>query len=442
MLHIQTNASHQPRVIECILLIDGGLATMTFLMKTLRNPIFTFLSGLIMTISAISGCGGSGSGSDTSSSSSDDDILNSDLLGVYEATITIGDCDARTATFTLGNDASQIGEGYYIYLAEDGTASYEEDGFTVSRSGRTITVIRSSGLYSLDLTLNFSEDLTTAEITGTFTSTVDTGCSGDVEGTLTLITRTPAEITSGYLQYRTYSDSAANGQVAWLEATKDGLPVSSDDLLSVELYASDVDDGNLAAMASGTESFKTDEYYSGTYNAGTGVLEISEAFESYGGMSMTPASELGQNDYVLVATFAEGDKQYQVRKRISYPGILVSPIISDISCENNESNDLVISWPLPDVTEADSILLTIVKTDNADFIKNLLVIRIDDAGSTSSVTIPAAWMDTVVDLAETIESYGVLSVQAQTLSYTDDGMNYARGYSATVEIEGSVSGTK
>lgn len=387
-----------------------------------RLLLLTLLIGL-----ATTGCGSSSDSPQPQTPGTEDSFQNSAFYGAYQVNVTIGDCPAQLSSTIIGNDEDQIGETNYIYIADTGT-EYSGVGFSISRSNNVITLTKDETGYHQNVRIAFSEDLTTGTLSGTVQD--DDGCTGDVTGDITLITHTPAQISSSYLQYRTYPESNLNHQSAWIELTKDGQPIVQEDISEARLYRALEINDNLVGSAKSPDYFSTDSTYYGSYNSETETVDVGESLQTISGMSLKLNEGLPQDDYIFVADLTENEMTYSVRKRIHYSGDTLSPIVSNIMTQRNETNDLVISWDsLPEGTEAQSLRVKLVKADYGTLWKDLLIVTVESDELTHTITIPAATMTTLEEMAEGIPGYGVLTVQVQTRTFNEDGMNDARGYS-------------
>jgi hypothetical protein len=222
----------------------------------------------------------------------------------------------------------------------------------------------------------------------------------------------PVQISSGYLQYRTFADSSTSEYKGWLKFTKNDLPLPQDSNQAISLL-----DENGTTVQIKDAKFYDSTYYWGNWNNATQSVDYSEPYTQAGyKISFPQGTEIGSGSYTYNATTGDGDT---LTYNLNYPGKKEMPTVAlqpvKTSWDNNGS--LTIDWPKPG-GDFDEYMFVIL--DQQSY-KDLLYVKLPK--SQSSLTIPES---VIKDLQNLYQSTS-LQLQLQTRKYSNEGMNYARG---------------
>lgn len=409
-----------------------------------KTNLFRLFLLLILACFLTAGCGSDnggptpqdGPGPDGNPVTAADEFDNSDFYGTYLVTATIGACEEEIFTLIIGNDLSRAGEDNYVYLPESGDDT-SIGHVTVTRDERSVTIRVDEAEYDLWLTILFDEDLTTATYTGKVLA--DTGCDGDVEGTVTLVTKNPAEISDAYIQDRIYPDAGNNTQAAWLQVSKDGMVMDQAAMLNAKLYRAD---GETTLLGQGDGASGTAYLYGASGQ--DGVIAFEETDRNDMGIPLDLSATLTAGDYIVEAEIRDGEAQYTIKKQITYPGDTVElPTtlhISDAEMNNIAGSDygpITLSWESLETPQP--LYISFMKSGQV-----LMMVEVPEApeegDALTTLTIPAEGVKTLLERANLIDNYDLLAIQLHTRQYTDAGMNHARGYSQTELIADTATG--
>jgi hypothetical protein len=158
--------------------------------------LFLLLSLISIFSIALLGCGGGGGGSDNDDNS-ETSVDNSNFFGIFNGTLTIGDCEPSIIV-TIGDDYSRKDEDIYIYIPEDeSTVEYsgiDEDGHpyttNIQVSGSTISMDQEGGPdenapdWFESVTLYYSNNDNTITVSGTHEETNPDASGYDCQGTV------------------------------------------------------------------------------------------------------------------------------------------------------------------------------------------------------------------------------------------------------------------
>lgn len=229
-------------------------------------------------------------------------------------------------------------------------------------------------------------------------------------------------INGRYLQYRTYENAANDQYRGWVDLSKDGIPGEVSDYTKVELKNSA---GTVVNNAVDVNSLWTGPYYFGRWNSTTSSVDYSGPSLSSGYSVRFPAGDLPAGNYTYEVTTSEGDI---VSDTFNFPGIEELPFALSATMSNEwlVGNSLKLTWSNP-VGDYDQIRIFIYDDDTGSD-----VLYVNLPPTAEELTIPAEWIEVMGDFYDLGDN---VLWQVQTRSYTDDGVNYARGLSNMVYIQ-------
>jgi len=360
-------------------------------------------------------------------------IDNSKFYGNFALSATADSCDVIYFKLTIGGDSSRRDEEGYYYIPEDANStSYsgtDDDGdtytMTITVSGDTVTIDEEeqwqgdpSKGWTMHLELAYSNSYNNITISGSVTDDDPDECQGTITGSAVKEGTVGVSIDSQYLQYRTYSDANDNKYRGWMSLTKDGIPVEVSDITKVELKNST---GAVVNETVDVNDLWIGASFGGGWNSSTSSVSFSGPFLDCGFSIRFPGGvELPAGNYTYEVTTSEGDI---VSETFNYPGKKELPVVQSANMSSEWlGNDLHLEWVNP---AGDYDQLRVVLRDE-DW--NEWYIRLPT--DVVELTIPAVWVQNFVDLFESTTLYW----RVQTRSYTNDNVNYARGYSDDLQI--------
>ena len=232
----------------------------------------------------------------------------------------------------------------------------------------------------------------------------------------------PITFDYAYLQYRTYEDDS-HAVRGWNSFYKNGNPIDESDIIKIELKD---EDGNIIPV-SGISYWKDTSYY-GRWNSDESTVDYDEPFTDSGfSVRFDSVSTLPTGDYTYEATTVYGNT---ITRTVHYPGDTVIPCVDDnnMAYEWLQSGDLKLTWDAPDVQNYDEIRVTLDEQNEFGAWGSLVSIKLP--ASAVEVIIPSTQIQKIEDLDEPVLAHW----QVQTRFNTDEGNNYARGYSDTVSF--------
>jgi hypothetical protein len=375
--------------------------------------LFIIAFGVISIVDCGGGGGDDGGGS----------IDNSPFYGDYTLSMNIDSCGLINQTITIGDDSTKKNVDNYIYVPKNQsstTYTKVDRAVSIERSGLTIYYTEDGQDTSLDLTLVFSSDYNNFTISGNDVENDPADCEGTVTGNGTRVGTVGVTIDLNYLQYR--SSNTFNGNLGYVELTKDGIPVAQSDIQKIELKDSSDALVNLDSVA----SYPTTYFY-GMWNSVTGSLDFSGPTSYTGFVIRFPAGyDLPADNYTLEVTTSDNKL---VSKQINYPGQKVLPFVDSgtMSSQWLADGSLKLSWTNPaniPPYDYDQLRVVIMDQNAGEMLYARIPVNVNE------MTIPSDWVKIMQDF------YSLTTViwQVQTRSYTPEDMNYARGNSDWIII--------
>ena len=228
------------------------------------------------------------------------------------------------------------------------------------------------------------------------------------------------EISSSFVQYRTFIDPAKNKYQGWVGFLNDGQPIEASDITDIALK-----DPDQAEVSISQSDFYYDEFYSGGWNAGSGQVVYGGPYRSSGYSIFFPAGTvLSSGNYTYEATTVTGRKLSQIRY---FPGILELEVVDSATMASEWVNgDLRLTWTNPD--PGGPFDFVSVRLINGD--KIYLIIRLPNTAG--EVTIPQVWINNVKQLssADTMSWHVLFGADESTTNN-----HYARSMSANKAID-------
>jgi sugar lactone lactonase YvrE len=244
-----------------------------------------------------------------------------------------------------------------------------------------------------------------------------------------MVDHAAAEMSIDYcfIQYRTYSDEDDNQYRGWVSLTKDGNLINASDVTMVALK--DSSGANVALSAYGF--WKASSYYIGYWNSSTSSVDFSGP-ESYSGfwIKFPAGTEIAAGSYTYeVTTSASGT----LSSSFYYPGRKELPVvkIEDMEYEWLTDGGLKMSWENPS-GDYERVRVALFDQDGEELFNGHLPSDVEE------LTIPAEWVQAIAD--ET--GISKATWQVRTESRTDEGMEYARGYSDSLQIPWPLASTE
>jgi hypothetical protein len=229
------------------------------------------------------------------------------------------------------------------------------------------------------------------------------------------------EITSSYVQYRTYSDAAGNRYQGWVSFLNDGRPIEASDIADIVLK-----DQNQNEVDISLSDLYYDEYYYGGWNSGDGQIYYSGPYSDTGFSIYFPeATALTEGNYTYEATTMSGRI---VSQTLYFPGKLELEAVDAATMASEWINgDLKLTWTNPD--PGGLFEQVRVRLQSGDHL--YLTIRLPNTAS--EVTIPEQWINNVKQLSNADTMDWIV------LFYAIEGTTnnqYARSQSDTKPVEG------
>ncbi len=222
-------------------------------------------------------------------------------------------------------------------------------------------------------------------------------------------------VESAYIQYRSYPDAADNHSRGWISIYEDGKTVDESDISKISLMGPD------GAEMDIDSSFYKAEYFWIVWDESNNMLgPMNEIEDCAFSIRLTDEIDLPQGQYQYEVRTSEGDT---VGTTVNYPGSMDIDRVDVETMEYrwNEDGSLWLSWEFSGF--ADQFRLTFWNWGAGD------VLTIKLPSSVTEVTIPA---QDVVKITQEKHPHNVWW-GVQTRNYSE-GMNYARGYSGSVQI--------
>lgn len=372
---------------------------------------------------AVIGCGSS-SGPDSSENQFEN--FNAALYGAYKIDLTVGACSEKSRTLSVGDDPSLTGLKDYLYLPANQT-KYSDSNVTVERKDNTLTISMMFGDTRDTYVVTFNNEFSEGVISGSRTSDNPDACAGTISGTIRLITRNPVQISSSYLQFRSYINPNANHRAAWSGLTRNGEPIDAESVRDIRLYKITDNNDIQLGQALSPSDFEKGEYLEGTYDKSAGHVVFNTQNSAWSGLWFRPGEVLTQGDYLFIARVYEEDLEYTVSRKVSYPGDNSSPVVTGLSSQWTEGG-LVLSWIEPQ-EEYSELSVDLINTDMANHHDILLSVAVAREDNVSSVTIPLKQMVAIKNFPQRDNFYGSIAFQVKTIRKNNGGMAYACGIS-------------
>lgn len=392
---------------------------------------FIALSFIVCT--TVIGCGSS-SGPDGSSENQLENF-NTVLYGAYKIDLAVAACSEESKTVSIGDDSSLTGLKDYLYLPANQT-KYSDSNVTVERKDNTLTITMMVDDIRDTYVATFNEEFSEGVISGNRTSDNPDACTGAISGTIRLITRNPVQISSSYLQFRSYINPNANHRAAWSGLTRNGETIDAESVRDIRLCKITDNDDIQLGQALSPSDFEKGEYLEGTYDKSAGHVVFNTQNSTWSGIGFRPGEVLTQGEYLFVARVYEDDLEYTVSRKVSYPGDSSSPVATGLSSQWT-GDGLVLSWIEPQ-GEYSRLSVDLINTDMDSHHDVLLSVAVARDDNVSSVTIPLEQMEAIKNFPQRDNFYGSIAFQVKTIRKADDGMVYACGISNPNAIPDSV----
>ncbi len=229
-------------------------------------------------------------------------------------------------------------------------------------------------------------------------------------------TTSPYAISSAYLQYRNYENSANNRYQTYIGITTSGQPSQASDVLGFTIKGSI---GNLVTPTS-SSFYRSLVYY--FYDCFTGSCASPASVIDSGFVGSF--SNLPADHYYIKVEAADGQ---EFAADLNYPGQLVIPYVSSttMNAVRSMAGDFTLSWTNPTTetnwAEVDQLRIGLLASGN-----DALYIR--PAPGTQTITIPASVINQVETVTGPLTNW---QIQTRAINY---GLNEARGYSRTLDL--------
>jgi len=403
--------------------------------EILKMSMVVFAIGLLSFF--VLSCGGSSGGGDGDGGDGDAAIDNSIFFGEFAVQFKIDSCGIDTGIITVGDDVSKKDEDGYVYVPKDtNSATFSEvddDGdpltLTITVSGDTVIIDEDgqwqgdpSKGWTTDIELAYSNSYNDIDISGSQTDDDPEECQGAVSGSAIRVGTVGVSIDGYSLQYRNFENAASNRYRGWISLTKDGIPGEVSDFTKVELKNSA---GTVVNEPVDVNNLYPGSYYWGQWNNSTNSVDFSGPYVDSGYSIRFPAGDLLDDNYTYEVTTSEGDI---ISDTFNFPGKEELPFVQSASMSHEwlPDDSLRLTWINPVVIDYDQLRIYIWDED-----AGVDVAYINLPTDVDEVTIPAEWIEIMGDF------YDLNSVwwQVQTRSNTNEGLNYARGYSSGVQIQ-------
>ncbi|MHB8764579.1 MAG: hypothetical protein ACYDA8_09645, partial [Deferrisomatales bacterium] len=233
----------------------------------------------------------------------------------------------------------------------------------------------------------------------------------------------PARVSDGFIQYRTYEDTASayhQSHRLWL-----GLKGPHDrDLVPGDVASLEVRDSSGTAVwsaANPADQYWASRYYWYDWNAGAGSYNPPTLFSQSGLSGLAPGQTLPAGSYTAEAVM--GGQTLRVPFTVPAPTALTPVASSSMSVQWQGDGSVLLSWANP----ADGYSqLRLVFYDDAG--KDVLFVR--PASDATSVSIPAFLVEQVLELSGTSS----FRWQVQTRLYDAAGNQVSRSLSRPVTV--------
>ncbi|MDM8525357.1 hypothetical protein QUF80_18455 [Desulfococcaceae bacterium HSG8] len=291
-----------------------------------------------------------------------------------------------------------------------GTATYEGSplNIMVLANGQHTFTSESDGKYELEVPLDDNGEIT---------------LFGFCDGLAPFRKVSKMMIDFAYLQYRTYSDHYEYR--GWLNLSARGEPINESDVRKISL-----EDSSGTPVSISSTPFYRERYYEGIWN------HLTNRFDSFDG----PAEDSGfsiefpddilisAGEYTYKVTTNEGDI---VARTMYFPGAEESPAVKSESMKSRWTDDgsLEMTWANPSES-SHHMRLTLMDQDWDTLVYILL-----PPGADETEEITLALSHSEVQKLTDFGSPSGAKWQIDTRYYTDEGMNYARGYSDHADID-------
>lgn len=230
-------------------------------------------------------------------------------------------------------------------------------------------------------------------------------------------------ISAAYLQSRIYSSYYMYR--GWIELLLDGELIDESDVMEVSIKD---DSGNPLNISE--SRFYKETYYLGQWNHGTGRFDSFELISDSGFSIRFPAdTEIPAGEYTCEVAASEG---YTVTRKIYFPGHQDMAIVNALTMKDEWLGDgsLKLSWTSP----SENYERLLVGLFDQDWNSLLYAHIISNATDVEEIILSEDEVQKLKNLASPVS----VKWQVQTRAYTDEDMNYARGYSETLDSYGWV----